>query len=110
MYPDVTQWITQGTEARGDSSRPTRSGGQTETVLTNARSARLQFDKDDLHPSVELARELISVGIQGLVFPSAVGSDDNLVVYRVKCGRKALSPQNEREAIDQIRRIAGRHR
>lgn len=59
---------------------------------------------------MELARELISAGIQGLVFPSAVGGDDNLVVYRVNCGRKALSLQNEREVIDQVRRIAGRHK
>jgi RES domain-containing protein len=68
------------------------------------------LDKDDLHSSMELARELISVGIQGLVFPSAVGGDDNLVVYRVNCGRRALCLQNEREVIDQVRRIAGRHK
>lgn len=40
------------------------------------------LDRDDLRPSMDLARELISVGIQGLVFPSAVGGDDNLIVYR----------------------------
>jgi RES domain-containing protein len=68
------------------------------------------LDKNDLHPSMELARELISVGIQGLVFPSAVGGDDNLIVYRVNCGRKAISLKNEREVIDQVRRIAGRHK
>lgn len=68
------------------------------------------LDKDDLHPSMELARELISAGIQGLVFPSAVGGDDNLVVYRVNCGRKALSLRNDRKMIDQVRRIAGRHK
>jgi RES domain-containing protein len=67
------------------------------------------LDKDDLAPSMELARELISEGIQGLVFPSAVGGEDNLVVYRANCGRKALSLKNEREVIDQVRRIAGRH-
>ncbi|HEX3663534.1 MAG TPA: RES family NAD+ phosphorylase [Acidobacteriaceae bacterium] len=68
------------------------------------------LDKDDLRPSMALARELISAGIQGLVFPSTVGGDDNLVVYRVNCGRKALSLRNEREVIDQVRRIAGRHK
>ena len=67
------------------------------------------LDKDDLTSSMELARELISEGIQGLVFPSAVGGDDNLVVYRANCGRKALSLKNEREVIDQVRRITGRH-
>jgi hypothetical protein len=59
---------------------------------------------------MELAREVISAGIQGLLFPSAVGSDDNLVVYRVNCGRKALSLRNERDVLDQVRRIAGRHK
>jgi RES domain-containing protein len=68
------------------------------------------LDKDDLRPSMELAGELISAGIQGLVFPSTVGGDDNLVVYRVNCGRKALSLRNERKVVDQVRRIAGRHR
>jgi hypothetical protein len=57
-----------------------------------------------------LARELISAGIQGLVFPSTVGGDDNLAVYRVNCGRKALSLQNQREVIDQLRQIASRHK
>ena len=61
------------------------------------------------HPD-DLERELISAGIQGLVFPSTVGGDDNLVVYRVNCGRKALSLQNQREVIDQVQRIAGRHK
>src|SRR6516225_2788060 len=65
------------------------------------------LDKDDLTSSMELARDLISAGIQGLVFPSVVGGDDNLVVYRANCGRKALSLKNEREMIDQVRRIAG---
>ena len=68
------------------------------------------LDKDDLTASMGLARELISAEIQGLVFPSAVGGDDNLVVYRVNCGRKTLSLQNEREVIDQVQRIAGRHK
>ncbi len=68
------------------------------------------LDKDDLTPSMELGRELISEGIQGLVFPSAVGGDDNLVVYRANCGRKALSLKNKREVIDQVRQIASRHK
>ena len=67
------------------------------------------LDKDDLTTSMALARELISARIQGLMFPSTIGGDDNLVVYRVNCSRKALNLQNEREVIDQVRRIAGRH-
>jgi len=81
--------------------------GSSQTVEA-VRAACL--DKDDLRPSMELARELIAAGIQGLVFPSVVGGDDNLIVYRANCGRKALSIQNEREVIDQIRRIVGRHK
>ncbi len=68
------------------------------------------LDKDDLGTSMELAEELISAGIEGLLFPSVVGGDDNLVVYRVNCGRKAFSLKNEREVLDQVRRIAGRHK
>jgi len=37
------------------------------------------LDKSDLRPSMELARELISAGIEGLIFPSVVGGDDNRV-------------------------------
>ena len=66
------------------------------------------LDKDDLATSMELARELISAGIEGLLFPSVVGGDDNLVVYRANCGRKALSLKNEQEVLYQMRRIARR--
>jgi hypothetical protein len=68
------------------------------------------LDKDDLTAPMALARELISAGIQGRVFLSAVGGEDNLVVYLVNCGRKVLSLQNQREVIDQVRRIAGRQK
>lgn len=68
------------------------------------------LDKNDLRPSMELARELISSEIDGLLFPSVVGGDDNLAVYRANCGRKALSLKNEREILDQVKRIAGRHK
>ena len=68
------------------------------------------LDKDDLTTSMALARELISAGIQGLAFPSTVGGDDNLVVYRANCARNALSLKNERHVLDQVRLIAGRHK
>ena len=68
------------------------------------------LEKDHLSASMELAGELITAGIESLLFPSVVGGDDNLVVYRVNCGRRALSLKNEREVIDQVRRIAGRHK
>jgi hypothetical protein len=57
-----------------------------------------------------LARELEAEGIQGLLFPSVVSGDDNLVVYRANCGRRTLSLKNEQEVIDQMRRITGRHK
>jgi len=66
------------------------------------------LDKNDLAVSMELARELISAGIEGLLFPSAVGGDDNLVVYRANCERNALSLKNEREVLKNMRRIARR--
>lgn len=68
------------------------------------------LNKDDLSTSMELARELISAGIEALLFPSVVGGDDNLVVYRVNCGRRAISLKNEEEVIDQMRRITGRRK
>lgn len=75
-----------------------------EAVRTNC------LDKIDLRASMDLAQELITAGIEGLVFPSVVGGEDNLIVYCANCGRKALSLQNEREVIDQVRRISGRHK
>ena len=48
------------------------------------------LDKNDLRPSMELARELIAAGIEALVFPSVAGGGDNLIVYRTNCGRKAI--------------------
>jgi RES domain-containing protein len=68
------------------------------------------LNKDDLSASIELARELISAGIQGLLFPSVVGGDDNLVIYRVNCRRKALTLKNEQAALEQMKRIAARRR
>jgi hypothetical protein len=59
---------------------------------------------------MDLARELEAQGIQGLLFPSVVGGDDNLIIYRANCGRKALILQNEREVIDQAKQIAARHK
>jgi RES domain-containing protein len=68
------------------------------------------LDQDDLSASVELAGELVTAGIDGLLFPSVVGGDDNLVVYCANCGRKALTLKNEREIIDQVRRIVGKNK
>jgi RES domain-containing protein len=66
--------------------------------------------KNDLSASIELARELEAVRIQGLLFPSVVGGDENLIVYRANCGRKALILQNEQAVIDQAKQIAAKHK
>ena len=66
--------------------------------------------KNDLSASMDLARELEEEGIQGLLFPSVVGGDDNLVVYRANCRGKALTLQNEQQVIAQAKRIAASHK
>jgi len=66
--------------------------------------------ENDLAASMNLARELEPNGIQGLLFPSVVGGDDNLVVYLANCGPKALALKNEQQVIDQAKRIAAKHR
>jgi RES domain-containing protein len=68
------------------------------------------LNKADLTASMELSRELEEEGIQGLLFPSVVGGDDNLVVYRANCGSRALTLQNELEVIDQAKLIAAKHK
>jgi RES domain-containing protein len=68
------------------------------------------LNKADLTASMELSRELEAEGIQGLLFPSVVGGDDNLVVYRANCGRRALKLQNEQQVIDQTKRIVAKHK
>jgi RES domain-containing protein len=68
------------------------------------------LNKADLTASMELSRELEAEGIQGLLFPSVLGGDDNLVVYRANCGRRTLTLQNEQQVIDQAKRIAAKHK
>ena len=63
----------------------------------------------DLADSMDLARELETTGIQGLLFPSVVGGDGNLVVYLANCSRKTLALKNEQQVIDQAKRIAATH-
>lgn len=66
--------------------------------------------KNDLAASMDLAQELETKGIQGLLFPSVVGGDNNLVVYLANCSAKALTLNNEQQVIDQAKRIAAKHR
>ena len=64
----------------------------------------------DLSASMEVGSILAAEGIQGLLFPSVVGGDDNLIIYRPNCGRKAMILQNEREVIEKATEIAAKHR
>jgi RES domain-containing protein len=66
--------------------------------------------KNDLAASMDLAQELGTKGIQGLLFPSVVGGDNNLVVYLANCSAKALTLNNEQQVIEQAKRIAAKHR
>ena len=66
--------------------------------------------KNDLAASMNLARELEASDIQGLLFPSVVGGDDNLVIYLANCSPKMLALKNEQQVIDQAKRIASKHR
>lgn len=76
-----------------------------------AEAVRLAcLNKADLTASMELSRELEAKGIQGLLFPSVVGGDDNLVVYLANCSRKMLALKNEQQVIDQAKRIAAKHK
>jgi hypothetical protein len=68
------------------------------------------LNKADLTASMELSRELEAKGIQGLLFPSVVGGDDNLVVYLANSSRKMLALKNELQVIDQAKRIAAKHK
>jgi RES domain-containing protein len=64
----------------------------------------------DLVASMDLARELEAKGIQGLLFPSVVGGNENLVVYLANCSRKMLALKNEQQVIDQAKQIAAKHK
>jgi RES domain-containing protein len=66
--------------------------------------------KTDLATSMELARELEARSIQGLLFPSVVGGDDNLIIYLANCSAKMLALKNEQQVIDQAKSIAAKHR
>jgi hypothetical protein len=52
---------------------------------------------------MDLARELEAKGIQGLLFPSLVGGDDNLVVYLANTSPKMLALKNEQQVIEQAK-------
>jgi RES domain-containing protein len=63
---------------------------------------------DDLIPSMELGDLLRTRGIQGLVFPSAVGRRKNLIVYLEHCPATALELHNAAELMKKMRQILRR--
>jgi len=63
---------------------------------------------DNLSASMELGSMLVAEGIQGLLFPSAIGGDQNLIVYKANCGKKALTIPNEKDVIEEAKRIASK--
>jgi RES domain-containing protein len=60
--------------------------------------------KDDLSRSQEVANQLRISGVQGLLFPSAVGGGENLIVYLENCDSSALKLRN---IVELKRKIAG---
>lgn len=82
--------------------------GSTDAAKTIKRAC---LALDDLTASMDLARELENEGIQALLFSSVVpGGDENLVVYVANCGPHSLTLLNEKEVVDQAKRIAAKHR
>lgn len=59
---------------------------------------------------MEFAREVISAVTEGFLFPSVAGGDDNLIVYLSIAGEGRFPSKDEREVIDQVKRMAGRYR
>lgn len=84
------------------------SAGVIPAELTDLTNRCLLPDALDI--SMEVAVELIAAEIQGIVFPSAVGGTDNLIVYLANCGRDALTLRNADRLISKAKRIAAKVR
>jgi hypothetical protein len=57
--------------------------------------------------SMELATQLLKTGIQGLIFPGVVeGGDDNLAVYFANCSPISLQIHNEKELLEEAKKMA----
>jgi RES domain-containing protein len=61
---------------------------------------------DDLTRSQELGQRLLAAGVQGLLFPSVVGTGRNLIVYPENCGPSSLTLHNADQMKDRIAEIA----
>ena len=61
---------------------------------------------DDITWSQKLGHLLVKSGVDGLMFPSAIGSGLNLIVYNQCCASDALRLQNEKELLARLKKIA----
>jgi RES domain-containing protein len=61
---------------------------------------------DDLTRSQELGQALLAAGVQGIIFPSVVGTGRNLIVYRENCRPSSLALHNADQMQDRIAEIA----
>src|ERR1700739_1129168 len=65
---------------------------------------------DNLSVSMEVGYVLAKRRIQGVLFPSVVGTDANLVVYVQNCRRGALAILNADELREKVKEMARRLR
>jgi RES domain-containing protein len=61
---------------------------------------------DDITWSQHLGDLLVRGGVDGLLFPSAIGSGLNLIVYNQCCAPDALRLQNKKELLARLKKIA----
>jgi RES domain len=61
---------------------------------------------DDITWSQQLGDLLVRSGVDGLLFPSAIGSGLNLIVYNQCCAPDALRLQSKRELLAKLKKIA----
>jgi len=73
-------------------------------VLIKIRESCLAVD--DLTRSQELGQRLLAAGVQGLLFPSVVGTGRNLIVYPENCRPSSLTLHNADQMKDRIAEIA----
>jgi RES domain-containing protein len=61
---------------------------------------------DDITWSQQLGDLLVKSGVDGLMFPSAIGSGLNLIVYNQCCASDALRLQNKKGLLARLKKIA----
>ena len=61
---------------------------------------------DDITWSQQLGDLLVRSGVDGLLFPSAIGSGLNLIVYNQCCAPDALRLQSKRELLAKLKKIS----